>query len=241
MVWGCLEPFVVEPPYDRARPGPIAVAPLGSFFLGSVEKDGSGLLGAIRCLQFTPWAPVVVCVELVPVLTEIRQVVDLIVPVPSRLLVVEGRSDVFLSDPQRALLAVSRRQAPSPSDLATYVGMRLRNRAAAAWLRRSLTPGFSEAPTSARRHWRSLGAMTPRDWRAIARLVTLWGATAVPRKAELVANGNGLDPRTLRSWVRKYLGIPFRTAGALVGWEWVLEHVTRSLIDLRRITARPRP
>src|SRR5688572_7385533 len=68
---------------------------------------------------------------------------------------------------------------------------------------------------------RRFGTFGSHCWRAIGALCR--GASKQDRRSvDRLAVSVGVGPRTLRTWVRRYLGVTMSEFRSRVGWEWVL-------------------
>jgi hypothetical protein len=68
-----------------------------------------------------------------------------------------------------------------------------------------------------------------RDWRGLARLVQILTTPVLPGHGslEIAALTAGVDPRSLRRWLRLTTEMSWVEAVARTGWEWVVEMALR--------------
>lgn len=134
--------------------------------------------------------------------------------------------------PERVLLAVRQRPAPTAAQLSAYIISRTDR----SDLHLALAAALDSDPAASGHHrttiWRHLsafGELTARNWAAIARLTAiLRRAGEFPgRTRERLAREFGVDPRTMDSWLEQYVGLPLAEAGARPGWEWIVESALR--------------
>lgn len=136
-----------------------------------------------------------------------------------------------LSLTERAIKAVTRRSPPTATVIALWVENRLARTGTASTLGACFGDGGDalRPPRTLTRRVRSLGPLEVRDWRGLAGLVQILTAPPFPghNSLELAALTAGVDPRTLRRWLRLATELSWVEAIARAGWEWVVEMTLR--------------
>lgn len=147
-----------------------------------------------------------------------------------------------LPAPERVRQAIRGRTSPAPGTIVRYIRRRTGHSAAGpALLDCFATEGLEPPlPRSSRdRLLREFGPYTARDWRSLHRL--LLGTEREPTALERLAHSLGLDPRTLRTDARTFLGDRSPHATSWPGWEWKLEAALRVGGYPQTAPRRPRP
>jgi hypothetical protein len=98
-------------------------------------------------------------------------------------------------------------------------------------------------PRTLTRQVAALGPLQVRDWRGLARLAQVFACRSARASQSLegAAYEAGVDPRTLRRWLRVATELSWAEAGSRVGWEWILESALRRFgfvehRELRRVS-----
>lgn len=130
----------------------------------------------------------------------------------------------------RAARAVGRRPTPRPTTIALWVEQRLGLSGTASTLSACFGDGCDalRPPRTLTRRVRALGPLEVRDWRGLARLVRI--LTSAPPdhdSLEVTAFAAGVDPRSLRRWLRLATEMSWPDVMSRVGWEWILELALR--------------
>jgi len=132
---------------------------------------------------------------------------------------------------QRALRAIARRPPPEPTTIALWVERRLALPGTASTLGACFGDGGDELrpPRTLTRRVRALGPLEVRDWRGLARLAQILTTPvhAGHGSLEFAALTAGVDPRSLRRWLRLAAEMAWVEAVARAGWEWVIEMALR--------------
>lgn len=225
-VWVCPSPYnALKPISLTARQS--EPPPLGSV----VYASGQSVLAALEylALAIERWPWVAPCIGLPPSEYSARERADLVVRFGERLANVLAPAGAAAPSPATIAAAVAQRKAPSARVMAEWVATRLQLPEIAVPLLEqfSYAPGESSSklPRSKATYSRSFshaGSLTAHDWRAIGRLAGHLATRKNPRVAQHPAR---LFARTASRHVKRYLGMGWAEASALVGWEWVLERV----------------
>lgn len=219
------------PPYHELAPLRLAgdfEPPYGSV----VCEAGHGVLDMLERLAAAvhrwPWISPSVCLtgeEHNPV------VLTGLSPVFSERLAVCVLPDSDRPTPEGLVRSIALRKSPSSRALAIWASARLRATDAVEALEEQLARGLGESGSLTRssatysRVFRRYSQFTAHDWRALGRLVgqlhearqrTLPGRPAPGKQPHAVS-------RAVRRHARVYLGMPWRTATHLAGWEWEME------------------
>ncbi len=174
--------------------------------------------------HFLPWCPT--CL----ILRDSRLPLEWV----SRLLAGHRQVGILTADPgappapEQVRHAIRSRTLPTPETIARYIRRRAGHSEVSPALLDCFAPEVPESslPRSSRdRLLREFGPYTARDWRALHRL--LLGAECEPTALERLAHSLGLDPRTLRTDARSFLGDMSTHATTWPGWEWKLEAALR--------------
>lgn len=226
---------VLEPNTAVLREASSIRAPrLGSVVVCDMAADVFGLADARAFHAAAPWCPICLVSELDgPADWAIRQAFE---PRPGLFALLRSGMDDVCQDPDLARHAVLARRPCGPEEVAGYIRMRTGRSDLSATLEACFAAARSGVADSRAPHRstmsRHLSAFQPlkaHDWTAIGGLAQSWcrRAWSVPSSVESVAGEIGMDPRTLRSRVRRYCGCSFREARARVGWEWIVEAALR--------------
>jgi hypothetical protein len=254
--WNATEPvFALEPPYRSLRTVKSSPLPLGTIIAFDYEGGIVALASALRSHYGAPWCPVCVIVKgkrLDQTLFDTLQPFPSSFAVAS----IEDADSLYKTDSLSKVVvrAVRLRPSPGPRLVAEFVAKRVRVHGLIDVLktcleaatfegcsstpprgRNALAPTATLGPvvtpsaTTFSRHLRRYGPLTRRDWRTVWRLVDILTGMhdRSSARGETLAREHGLDPRTLRRWVRHYVGTSLTQAVARPGWEWILESVLR--------------
>jgi hypothetical protein len=128
--------------------------------------------------------------------------------------------------------AVRTRPVPGGARLADFVVRRTGRGDLRLELSRLLAAPSAGRPVSElpgrtlRDRLRRFGTFGSHCWRAVGTLCRL-GTRQDGGSIERLATAAGIGPRTLRSWVRRYLDVTIAEYRTRIGWEWVLEAALR--------------
>lgn len=203
-------------------------------------SDGiPALAEALQEHSSAPWCPLVTCLadRRVPAscLSAFEPVPGVIAPLyPGEQM---GRSLI-----ERALGAIARRPPPLPTTIALWVERRLARPGTASTLGACFGDGGDalRPPRTLTRRVRALGPLEVRDWRGLAGLVHILTTSMLPGNTslELAALTAGVDPRTLRRWLRLATEMSWVEVVARAGWEWLVEMTLRRFGYVERGSAR---
>lgn len=220
--------LVSEPPYVGVRSPSAVPIPLGSVLIASLQAGATSLADVGAVLRSAPWCSVCL-VDVTPPFDQ--RVIRAFEPHPGAFGLI--RTGQVRSLPRHQMLgAVRKRPFPSPGDLARFVARRVS--------RLDLIPALSSCfevqqpgehiprpphRSTLSRHLQDFKPFTARDWAALARLSRVLELAGSRRwsSQERAALEHGIDGRTLRGWLVRFLGLSFGEALELVGWEWVVE------------------
>lgn len=220
---------IICPPYRTSQPlnDPLAssLSCPGAILLDRADNLLAGLARLTVHIQRRPW--LVPCLAVPPGEGPLDPLLHLVSELRNRLAVVHLQESTSWIPASAILAAVRNRAAPDADALAGWVAYRLKSRelgtALMAQFRQALggpsASTFGSAATFSRLFAR-YGALTARDWRAVAQLA-VDGAWTEQRMAPR------LPFRRLLQYLKKYVRPKSRTIDR-VGWEWVLESVLRS-------------
>lgn len=227
---------LLAPPYERLDEHPTSFPP-GAVLVCAAAGGLISLASMLYWHHSAPWCPVCIVTP--------RQMLSAakaaLPPVVLQPVIMDIRSeDDEWPSAREVLDCVLLRPPPPASAIAAYIAARTGKRKLGEALRACLlltksgsNEGFSRASLS--RKLRAFGPLTARDWRSIAYMIRIvihaqkdLGTTASLERAAL---RQSIDPRTLRAWLQKYVGVRFPEATKLAGWEWMLETVLRTYIE----------
>lgn len=220
--------FILEPPYLRLLPAGSFRPPVGASLVADLSDGIPALAEALQEHRHAPWCPLVTCLadRQVPAacLSAFEPVPGVFAPLyPGDY---PGRSLI-----ERALKAVARRPTPRPTTIALWVERRLARPGTASTLGACFGDGGDalRPPRTLTRRVRALGPLEVRDWRGLAGLVQILAAPTLPghTSLEIAALGAGVDPRTLRRWLRLATEMSWVEVAARPGWEWLVEMTLR--------------
>lgn len=217
----------LEPAIERIAPaGPTPA--IGALLIADLAPGIPALAEALTSLRASPWCPLVL---LIPDRRIAGQVLAAFEPVPGIFATLYAADRPGLPLGQRSLAAVRRRPVPQLTLIAAWLEHRLGRRGVAS----TLTACFQyeaggQPPRTLTRRVRELGPYEVRDWRGLARLAQLLAAGGhwPPASLETTALDAGIDPRTLRRWLRLATSLSWPEATRRPGWEWMLESALRS-------------
>ena len=219
---------VLEPPYRQVNPqGPLHPN-IGAVLVADLAAGIPALARAVVRAREAPWCPLVSVLadRAVPsaTLTAFEPVVG-----TWAALYPSDFSQHTLGD--RALAAVRRRPIPLATTVAQWVEGRLGLPGCASVLAVCFGEGGDalRPPRTLTRQVAALGPLEVRDWRGLARLAQVFACRSarVSQSLEGAAYEAGVDPRTLRRWLRLATELSWAEAGTRVGWEWILESALR--------------
>jgi hypothetical protein len=216
--------YALEHPYQAWRLLGSRLPELGGIIICDL-RAGRQPYESLSSLALTaPWCPT--C-ALVPTRLPFRKLIEVLESLPRSCLKLPIELGDTQPQPRWLLAEVTRRPAPTPAQIAEYIARRVSCSwlfpTFAACLQRGADSGASRSYLS--RKLKNRPPFTARDWAAVGQLVSVLQSTRWP--AGRLAREHGLDPRTLRAWVARYLGLPWNTAQQLVGWEWIVEAALR--------------
>ena len=140
----------------------------------------------------------------------------------------------------RTVEAVRRRPPPPATAIAQWVERRLHRIGTASTLSACFAAGGDDLrpPRTLTRRVCALGPLEVRDWRGLARLAQIHTVAGPLERAslEVAAYDAGVDPRTLRRWLRLATEMSWPEATERPGWEWLVEMTLRRFgyLDTRR-------
>ncbi|HWA55808.1 MAG TPA: hypothetical protein VG692_01070 [Gemmatimonadales bacterium] len=220
--------YLLEPPYSRLLPAGSFRPSAGAVLVADLSGGIPTLARAVEEHRAALWCP------LVAALTDRR--------IPAACLtafeVVPGAfAPLYPGDyptmpyPARALRAVARRPAPTATTIAVWVEHRLSLPGTASTLSACFGHGCDtiRPPRTLTRRVRALGPLEVRDWRGLARLARIVTTALAPDRVSLecAAFTAGVDPRSLRRWLRLATELSWPEVMARAGWEWILEMALR--------------
>jgi hypothetical protein len=192
-------------------------------------SDGiPALAEAVQEHRDAPWCPLVTCLadRRVP-----ASCLSAFEPIPGVFATLYPGDFPGLSLIERALKAVARRPPPQPTTIALWVERRLSQPGTASTLGACFGDGGDalRPPRTLTRRVQALGPLEVRDWRGLAGLAQILTTPVFPGHVslELAALTAGVDPRTLRRWLRLATELSWVEAVARAGWEWVVEMALR--------------
>jgi hypothetical protein len=219
--------YILEPPYLRLFAAGAWRPPVGAVVIADLTEGIPALAEAVLLQRDAPWCP------LVTILTDRRvpaASLGAFEPVPGVFAPLYACDYTGLPTAERALLAVARRPPPLPTTIALWVERRLARPGTAS----TLGACFGDSgdalrpPRTLTRRVRALGPLEVRDWRGLARLAQILTSDGAARSSlETSAFSAGVDPRTLRRWLRLATELSWSEAVTRAGWEWVVEMTLR--------------
>lgn len=218
--------LALEPPFAAFTPaGPFCLG-LGTLLCADLTDGIPALARALHAHAISPWAPLVLRLpdRRIPVstLTEFE-------PVPGTWAFLYPGDLAHLSPEQRVIAAVRRRPVPSNLSIARWVELRLGLPEVGGIMLSCLHGGGGATrPTrTLSRRMRALGPFEVRDWRGLAELARIVAGVGQGLTLEAQAYLAGLDPRTLRRWLRLATDLRWVEVSRRAGWEWLLESALR--------------
>lgn len=218
---------VLEFPYECIRTaGPFRPG-IGAVLLADLAGGIPALAEAVVGQRESPWCPLVLFADR----TISGATLHAFEPVPGTWAVLYASDYAHLTPTRRALIALRRRPLPSATTLGLWVERRLGTPSVASTLAACCGAG-GDAPRPPRtltRRVQALGPLEVRDWRGLARLAQLTGGLPreQPPSLEFAALSAGIDPRTVRRWLRLATDLCWQQCAGMAGWEWVLESALR--------------
>lgn len=217
----CLLP---TPPYIRVGavgPGPL---PLESALLVDIASGVQTVYACRQVHEMSPWRSVVAIVPGEILSTELLAEVHRL-PAQTHFV---ARTQCPRTPASLGTL-IRRTLPPDAAQIAGYVAARCGSDELGSLVAHALRVQGPSSPTLRSRMSRQMaafGPLTPRDWRAVCRLLHLLHAfDPVEGSVDRYAGRYSVDPRTPRQWARKYLGSTIRNAGRFPGWRWRMERV----------------
>ncbi len=222
--------LVLEPASDRLVPFTSMQPEPGAILAADLDGGIPALADAVERQRELPWCPLVLR------LTESHFPARAIVPfepVPGSFALLYPGDFAWLPAAEQLRRAVARRPIPPLSILALWLEQRMGRPGLASTLGACFGASESQLrpPRTLTRRIRAIGPLEVRDWRGLARLAQLAVTPGPWRHAslEITALDAGIDPRTLRRWLRLCTDLSWREFIGRVGWEWVLESALRRL------------
>jgi hypothetical protein len=219
---------VLEPPYQQAYPQGPRRPSVGAVLIADLADGIPALAQAVVRAREAPWCPLVSVLmdRAVPAAT-----LTAFEPVMGTWAALYPNDFSHQTLRDRALAAVRRRPIPQATTVALWVESRLGVPGCASVLAACFGEGVDalRPPRTLTRRVRALGPFEVRDWRGLARLARVL-ASRVARAAQSLEAGAleaGVDPRTLRRWLRLATELSWAEAGTRAGWEWILESALR--------------
>ncbi len=220
--------FILEPPYLRLLPAGAFPPPVGALFVADLSNGIPALAEALQEHRDAPWCPLVTCLADRRVPASCLAAFE---PVPGVLAPLYPGDYPGWTLIERALKAIARRPPPQPTTIALWVERRLARPGTASTLGACFGDGGDalRPPRTLTRRVRALGPLEVRDWRGLAGLVQILTAPMLPghTSLELAALTAGVDPRTLRRWLRLATEMSWVEAVTRAGWEWLVEMTLR--------------
>ncbi len=217
--------LALEPPFVALTPvGPFRLS-LGTLLCADLTEGIPALARALGAHAISPWAPLVVQLpdRRIPAAT-----LAAFEPVPGTWAFLYPGDFAHLSLEQRVIAAVRHRPVPTNASIARWVELRLGVPEAGLIMRDCLHASGCRHPTrTLTRRMRALGPFEVREWRGLAELARIVAGLAHGLTLEAQAYLAGLDPRTLRRWLRLATDLRWMEVSRRVGWEWLLESALR--------------
>jgi hypothetical protein len=217
--------LALEPPFAAFTPaGPFCLG-LGTLLCADLTDGIPALARALSAHAISPWAPLVLRLpdRRIPVRT-----LSEFEPVPATWAFLYPGDYAHLSPEQRVMAAVRHRPVPTNASIARWVELRLGVPEAGVIMRDCLHASGCRRPTrTLTRRMRALGPFEVREWRGLAELARIVAGLAHGVTLETQAYLGGLDPRTLRRWLRLATDLRWMEVSRRVGWEWLLESALR--------------
>ncbi len=220
--------YVLEPPYGRLIPAGTTRPSAGAVLVADLSSGIPALASAVREQRTALWCPLV------------AGLADRTVPagclaafeaVPGTFAPLYPGDYPMLSLPERAIRAVARRPSPRATTIAQWIENRLGLPGTATTLSACFGDGGDalRPPRTLTRRVRALGPLEVRDWRGLARLIRIVTTALMPDHASLeaAAFSAGVDPRSLRRWLRLATELSWPEVMARGGWEWIVEMALR--------------
>lgn len=229
--------YVLEPPYLELIPAGQCQPGVGALLVADLASGIPTLASAVQEHRSALWCP------LVASLTDRRipaACLSAFEAVPGAFAPLYPGDYPCLTLSARAARAVARRPTPRPTTIALWVEQRLGRPGTASTLSACFGAGCDalRPPRTLTRRVRALGPLEVRDWRGLARLVRIVTSRRPPDhdSLEIAAFAAGVDPRSLRRWLRLATDLSWPDVMARVGWEWILELALRrgGYIDVER-------
>lgn len=220
--------YVLEPPYLDLQPAGSTRPGAGALLVADLASGIPALASAVREHRTALWCPLVAALADRSVPAACLSAFE---KVPGAFAPLYPGDYPCLALPTRAARAVARRPTPRRTTIALWVEHRLGLPGTASTLSACFGDGcdaLRPARTLTRRV-RALGPLEVRDWRGLARLVRILTGPHHPdqESLEISAFAAGVDPRSLRRWLRLATDLNWPEVMERVGWEWILELALR--------------
>jgi hypothetical protein len=227
--------LVLEPASDQLIPSSLERPVLGAVLTADLDGGIPALADAVERQRAMPWCPLVLRV---PANHFPARAVAPFEPVPGAFALLYPGDFDWLPPAARLRRAVARRPVPPLAIIALWLEQRMGRPGLATTLGACFGASESQLrpPRTLTRRVRAIGPLEVRDWRGIARLAQLAVTPGPWRDASLetTALEAGIDPRTLRRWLRLCTDLAWAEFVARVGWEWVLESALRRVAAVER-------
>ncbi len=218
---------VIQPPY-RVESTASAAPRFGAIAVARLAEGAEALAPLHDLIEAVPWCAPFVVVTPGSVSPETLHAIWGLPGQPG--FVVAARGFRELTPPQIAA-TIAARPRPTAELLISYVVRRTRSVSLGQTLQQIWSPraepGPGHADRTLRYRLRRLGSFGRHDWIRVLRLIEI-KTTDPGCTVERLAALAGTEPRTLRSWTQRCLGVPLRVFRERVGWEWVLEGALRT-------------
>jgi hypothetical protein len=219
--------LALAPGAEALAPPPSAPPGVGMALVAELTTGIHALAEALTAWRTAPWCPLVLVHPDRPLAPPALRTFE---EVPGTLVSL-GPAD-YPGSPlaRRVGLAVRRRAVPSPDTLALWLALRLGQPAADGVFAACFgLPDRAPPPRTLTRRVAALGPLSVRDWRGLGHLAAILADRGhqPPWSLETSALAAGVDPRSLRRWLRLATELTWREVTACWGWEWVLEAALR--------------
>ena len=231
--------LVLDPTSDLLAAWTLSQPDPGTILIADLDGGIPVLADAVQRQREVPWCPLVMR------LADPRFPARAVAPfesVPGSFALLYPSDFDWLPPAERIRRAVARRPVPQLSIIACWLELRLGRPGLASTLGACFGAGdmATRPPRTLTRRLKAIGPLEVRDWRGLARLAQLAVTPGPWRSASLetTALDAGIDPRTLRRWLRLCTDLSWSDFIGRVGWEWVLESALRRLGALERSPRR---
>lgn len=219
--------YITTPPFDEVRQqAQGSIAPVGGIIAYDSLGSVSVLSDVLDLHARAPWCPIVICNTEQIDIRALRRLCAW-----NEAIVVSSLDASALPKAASELRrTIERRALPDADDIATYVAIRLGRPAIMSTIKASIELSRDCDVGHRSTFNRRLSDLPPfkaHDWRAISMLaVTFQSHSSADQSVAACAYADGIDPRTLRSRLQRYIG---RIESRLrpPGWEWLVETALR--------------